>query len=162
MAQFLIVLILLAVLSTPGIILGVFIVRVISSRARKPTKGNKSIKQPHPDNWKSEWKWDEESQAWVHPRSKKPETQASREEPETNASPKPEINIDFAHAYQAQPLFTRNEWQNYKTLMASPQLFIPVVPMARGPYMRVPAHMGANGVLVWPGAVAAVVMRSGP
>ena len=116
MAQFLIVLILLAVLSTPGIILGVFIVRVISSRARKPTKGNKSIKQPHPDNWKSEWKWDEESQAWVHPRSKKPETQASREEPETNASPKPEINIDFAHAYQAQPLFTRNEWQNYKTL----------------------------------------------
>ncbi len=79
--------------------------------------------------WKSEWKWDEESQTWVHPRSRKTNTHTeseytiSQEEIDrinkryqTNTVSEPEIKIDFAHAYQAQPLFTRNEWQNYKTL----------------------------------------------
>lgn len=61
--------------------------------------------------WTSEWKWDEESQTWVHPLSGKPEPAAKKEE-----TTGPEIGIDFTNAYQAQQLFTRNEWQNYKTL----------------------------------------------
>ena len=60
------------------------------------------------------WKWDEESQLWVHPKSAK--AISGREEQTDCAAPEPEITIDFSHAYQAQQLFTRNEWQNYKIL----------------------------------------------
>lgn len=86
----------------------------VRSRGRSyPRK--QTNKQPE---WTSEWKWDEESQTWVHPRSRKPEPTANRGEQQTTTATtaEPEIKIDFAHAYQAQPLFTRNEWQNYKTL----------------------------------------------
>ena len=72
--------------------------------------------KPKAPEWKSEWKWDEASQTWVHPMSEKPEPTTRREEPIQNETQEPEITINFAQAYQAQPLFTRNEWQNYKTL----------------------------------------------
>jgi len=87
--------------------------KVKTGGKRYPRK--QAFKQPE---WTSEWKWDEESQTWVHPRSRKPESAASRVEHQTTTATtvEPEITIDFAHAYQAQPLFTRNEWQNYKTL----------------------------------------------
>lgn len=41
---------------------------------------------------------------------------SSREGQEDFEIPEPEITIDFSNAYQAQRLFTKNEWQNYKTL----------------------------------------------
>lgn len=85
-------------------------------RSRGRSYPRKQInKQPE---WTSDWKWDEKSQTWVHPRSWKPEPATNRGEQQatTATTTEPEIKIDFAHAYQAQPLFTRNEWQNYKTL----------------------------------------------
>lgn len=91
---------------------------MISNSPKGKSKGRSySKKQSYTQpEWTSEWKWDEESQTWVHPRSKKPEPQTSKGESAESAAQEPEITIDFAHAYQAQPLFTRNEWQNYKTL----------------------------------------------
>jgi hypothetical protein len=82
----------------------------------KPTSSkNKTYKYPKKQNqkkseWTSEWKWDEESQVWVHPNSAKPNNEQIKREAEK------EDSIDFSKAYQAQQLFTRNEWQNYKTL----------------------------------------------
>ena len=84
----------------------------VKNRGQSYTK-KYSYKQPE---WTSEWTWDEATQTWVHPRSKKPEPQTSKGEQESSVAQEPEVTIDFAHAYQAQPLFTRNEWQNYKTL----------------------------------------------
>lgn len=95
----------------------------VNSRERSYPR-RRTYKQPE---WTSEWKWDENSQTWVHPRSKKSEQTPdeeytiSKEEIDRinkryQTSTEPEITIDFTHAYQAQPLFTRNEWQNYKTL----------------------------------------------
>ena len=72
--------------------------------------------KPTAPEWKSEWKWDEASQTWVHPESKKTNPTPRREDPIQTETQEPEITINFAQAYQAQPLFTRNEWQNYKTL----------------------------------------------
>lgn len=95
------------------IILVIWLIR--KSSIRKPI--NRKTKT-HADQgeWKSEWKWDEDSQTWVHPRSAKPIANVHREEAPTNTATEPEISLDFANAYQAQPIFTKNEWQNYKTL----------------------------------------------
>ena len=84
----------------------------ISKGSKRTNNKRKKFKQKFTEpQWTSEWKWDEESQTWVHPLSGKPEPAAKKEE-----TTGPEIEIDFTNAYQAQQLFTRNEWQNYKTL----------------------------------------------
>lgn len=84
----------------------------ISKGSKRTNNKRKKFKQKFTEpQWTSEWRWDEESQTWVHPLSGKPEPAAKKEE-----TTRPEIEIDFTNAYQAQQLFTRNEWQNYKTL----------------------------------------------
>lgn len=96
------------------ILIGLLVKRS-KSRKYRSRKSWYSPKRCHKqNNWKSEWKWDEENQLWVHPHSAKPIS--SREGQEDFEIPEPEITIDFSHAYQAQQLFTKNEWQNYKTL----------------------------------------------
>ena len=81
---------------------------------KNPNKYRKN--QNKNTEWKSEWTWDEKSQTWVHPKSEKPTPRKNNEEATNETNTEPEVTIDFVHAYQAQPIFTRNEWQNYKTL----------------------------------------------
>ena len=96
------------------ILIGI-IVKRSKSRKYRPRKSHYSSKRRQKQNdWKSEWKWDEKNQLWVHPHSAV--SISGREGQEDFEIPEPEINIDFSHAYQAQQLFTKNEWQNYKTL----------------------------------------------
>lgn len=86
----------------------------ISKGSKRTNNKQKKFKPKFTEpQWVSEWKWDEVSQTWVHPLSGKPEPATKKEEPIEE-----EIEIDFSNAYQAQQLFTRNEWQNYKTLKA--------------------------------------------
>ena len=80
-----------------------------SSRRSKTYKYPKKLNKKDSE-WSSEWKWDEESQVWVHPDSAKP----SNEQPKHETAH--DENIDFSKAYEALQLFTKNEWQNYKVL----------------------------------------------
>lgn len=89
------------------------VIKLSKNSKRAYTRNRKNLKRLNKQQeWKSEWRWDEKSQTWVHPLSAKPEPASHREEPKEET----EEPIDFTHAYQAQQLFTRNEWQNYKTL----------------------------------------------
>lgn len=81
-----------------------FLVKSIKKKKKTPIKEKHIYITPSEMQWNSEWRWDEERQLWVHPNSEK---STSQEESET---------IDFRNAYQAQQIFTKNEWQNYKKL----------------------------------------------
>lgn len=56
----------------------------------------------------SEWRWDEEKQLWIHPKSIDAKTE--------NQNPEEKDGIDYRNAYQARYLLTKNEWQQYKKL----------------------------------------------
>jgi len=101
-----------------AILIAIIIKLANSPKIRYKRKNYPYSKTKSKPEWTSEWKWDEKSQKWVHPNSIKeePETRRGEQQTKTETNTEPEIKIDFAHAYQAQPLFTRNEWQNYKTL----------------------------------------------
>lgn len=95
----------------------VFIVKATIQMFKIIKNPNKYRKNQNKNTeWKSEWTWDEKSQTWVHPKSEKPTPRKNNEEATHETNTEPEVTIDFVHAYQAQPIFTRNEWQNYKTL----------------------------------------------
>lgn len=77
------------------------------NRRKKYKYPKKKIREK--SEWTSEWNWDEEAQIWVHPNSVMPDREQAKTETE-------DVSIDFTKAYQAQQLFTKNEWQNYKKL----------------------------------------------
>lgn len=100
------------------IILAIIIVVYIKKSAAPKNQRRDDIPnytQPKQE-WKSEWKWDEVNKIWVHPDSVKSEPIFKVEPELTGSSKEDKLVIDYSHAYQAQPLFTRNEWQNYKVL----------------------------------------------
>lgn len=79
--------------------------RILRMVREKKSKSSKFKTINTNTKWKTEWKWDEESQTWVHPQSKKSGPEDNREEIKEDI----EETIDFTHAYQAQQIFTRNE-----------------------------------------------------
>lgn len=86
--------------------------KIIKKKKKKPIEYKQQEKKE--DEWKSEWKWDEEQKLWVHPNSQK-----ISQEPSNYTYENETVNsedIDYKAAYQAQQIFTRNEWQNYKKL----------------------------------------------
>lgn len=72
--------------------------------------------------WHSEWVWDEAKQLWVHPRSQanSENTSSAASKWENAEAPQKkddnEIAIEFAKAYQARSLLTRNEWYQFQKL----------------------------------------------
>lgn len=97
------------------LIIGLIVYIIKQNPKAKPRKRNIKVRK-NQNQWQSEWKWDENSQTWVHPLSEKPNPKVDKEKGSSEPATEPEIAIDFANAYQAQPIFTKNEWQNYKTL----------------------------------------------
>lgn len=97
------------------LIIGLIVYIIKQNPKAKPRKRNIKVRKKQ-NQWQSEWKWDENSQTWVHPLSEKPNPKVDKEKGSSEPTTEPEIAIDFANAYQAQPIFTKNEWQNYKTL----------------------------------------------
>ena len=97
------------------LIIGLIVYIIKQNPKAKPRKRNIKVRK-NQNQWQSEWKWDENSQTWVHPLSEKPNPKVDKEKESSEPVTEPEIAIDFANAYQAQPIFTKNEWQNYKTL----------------------------------------------
>ena len=63
-------------------------------------------KQNKNNSYNTGWKWNESTGLW------EPPNYVKRVE---SSEPKP-ADINFRTAYQARPIFTRNEWQNYKKL----------------------------------------------
>lgn len=102
-----------------GWIIIAIIILIAIKRADSPKKQKTNQNKSHQSqssNPKSEWKWDEANKVWVHPDSIKPESIVKAGLEADNSDQSVDSGIDFTHAYQAQPLFTRNEWQNYKVL----------------------------------------------
>lgn len=64
-----------------------------------------------PQNWNSEWIWDEEKQLWIHPLSVD-----NLSAQKTNKTEHQNEIIDFSSAYQSKYLLTKNEWHQYKKL----------------------------------------------
>lgn len=83
-------------------------------------------KTPSKREWKSNWKWNEETQMWEHPNGqkvpgKKTDTKADQQatgwvQPETPNPETDDKHIDYTKQYQPKYLLSRNEWYQYKKL----------------------------------------------
>lgn len=87
---------------------------------KEQTDDSKKTENPNSNQFdhNPDWKWDENAQLWRHKSQwgnieGKESISTNTEESKIT---EPEEIIDYAHAYQAQQLFSRNEWQNYKIL----------------------------------------------
>lgn len=53
------------------LIIGLIVYIIKQNPKAKPRKRNIKVRK-NQNQWQSEWKWDENSQTWVHPLSEKP------------------------------------------------------------------------------------------
>ena len=112
----------IAILLAPAAMIYILI-KAIKKKKKAPNKEKPTQEQTADTPWHSEWKWDEESKLWVHPKSAKPKKDTDFKKSEyqsttyqSTSRKDDDIKIDFRNAYQAQQIFTKNEWQNYKKL----------------------------------------------